>query len=89
MNKTVKAILYILNGIMLILAFRWYFKEKQDEPLIVIIGQVAALFTLLVEGKLTKVRATDITRSEVGIRASQGSDVGAKRIEDSELDIDA
>jgi hypothetical protein len=87
MNKILKIILICINIGMLIIAISWYFDNKEKEPLIVCGGQVAVLFGLLFEQRMSKIFTKDVYRSDVKIVRKPGDDVHTERIEDSKIDI--
>jgi len=68
MNTTLKTILIILNGIVLVLAGLWVINDLPViEPLIVIGGQLIALLVLLFEKKLPFLRVNKVSQSDVNV----------------------
>jgi hypothetical protein len=87
MNKIIKYIIIVLNVLVLIVAINWYFRDKEFEPLIAVIGQFIALLVLFFEDKLSKVINiknvnTDI---ETNILGKNNVDVLNKKNKDSNI----
>ena len=88
MNKTLKAILIILNVIMLGLAINWWYTNKEEtEPLITIIGEIMTLLVILFEKNISRIKTKKVRKSKIGIDTVPGSNISTSDIQDSEIDI--
>ena len=87
MNKKVKYLIGVLNIIVLIIAFDWYLKNKDSEPLIVVITQIIALLVLIFEEKLSKVTniKNDNTDIDTDISGNNNVEVLNKKNKDSKI----
>jgi hypothetical protein len=73
-NKILKWVLIALNGIMFLLAIKWYIKNYEDEPLICIIGQSIILLSIFMENKFPNVRNIKNEDSEIETDISSDAD---------------
>lgn len=88
MNKTIKFILIIINGIMLIIAILWYLEKKEKEPLIVILGQLVTLILLFFEQKASKIKTKRIkNKSDLNINVASGDSIHTSDIDNSKVQI--
>lgn len=87
MNKTLKFIIVLINLVMLYIAYDWYCKTKENEPIIVILGQILAILGLLFEQKATKIFTKDIDNSDVKIKRKSTDQVHTENVKDSTIDI--
>lgn len=87
MNKVLKFIIVLINLGMLYLAYEWYLKTNENEPKIVILGQILAILGLLFEQKVTKVFTKDIYNSEVKIERKSTDSIHTENVKDSTIDI--
>ncbi|WP_281225165.1 hypothetical protein [Flavobacterium aquiphilum] len=54
MNKKLKTIIIIINVIMLFVAGYWLYRDKELEPLTVVLSQGATILILFFENSITK-----------------------------------
>lgn len=88
MSKTIKYFLILITSIMLILSFKWYYKNNEEEPLISILGQLLSLLVLLFENKInSSVIALKNKRSNINVDTSKESIVKVSKNEDSDIKI--
>lgn len=88
MSKTIKSLLIFITAVMLIISFKWYYKNNEEEPLISILGQFLSLLVLLFENKINaSVIAFKNKRSTINVDASKESIVKVSRNEDSDIKI--
>ncbi|BCY29356.1 hypothetical protein [Flavobacterium okayamense] len=88
MSKSVKALLFIINIVMILLSIKWYLKNNEEEPLISILGQLSALIVLLLEGKInTVINANKNVRSKLDLDVSKGDLINANKNENSDIKI--
>lgn len=88
MKKNHKIILICINLLMLGFAFLWFNKEKSYEPIIVMLGQVAALFTIFWDDKNSKIITKRVTQnSQVDIDVNKGDNINTSDVSDSNVKI--
>lgn len=87
MNKVLKFIILLINLGMLYLAYEWYLKTNENEPKIVILGQILAVLGLLFEQKVAKVFTKNIDNSEVKIERKSTDSIHTENVKDSTIDI--
>ena len=87
MNKPLKFFIVLINVIMLYLAYEWYLKTNDNEPKIVVWGQILAILGLLFEQKVTKVFTKDIDNSDVKIKRKSTDEIHTENVKDSTIDI--
>jgi len=87
MNKVLKFIIVLINLGMLYLAYEWYLKTNENEPKIVILGQILAVLGLLFEQKVAKVFTKNIDNSEVKIERKSTDSIHTENVKDSTIDI--
>ena len=87
MNKIVKCIIVFLNGIVLIIASKWYLENKESEPLIAVITQIISLLVLFFEEKLSKVVniKNDNTDIDTDISGDNNIEILNKKNKDSNI----
>jgi hypothetical protein len=71
---------------MLLAAIYWYADKKETEPLIVILGQIAAFITLASGEISTKVSNKDVQNTKMFLKG-QGS-IKNDNVSDSYIDVD-
>lgn len=82
--KTAKTILIVINLLMLAFGCIWYYKEKNYEPLIVILGQIASLITLFFSDKKSDIKTKRIEpNADIEVDVLTGDDVHTSDIGDS------
>ena len=77
----------LINVAMLIFATFWYKKDKEYEPVIVILGQVLGLLGLFFEDTVSKIFTKDIYNSELNIKKQLGDSIHTENVQDSKIDI--
>lgn len=87
MNKTLKFFIVLINVVMLYLAYEWFLITKDNEPKIVIGGQILAILGLLFEQKITKIFTKDIDNSNIKIKRKSTDEIHTENVKDSTIDI--
>lgn len=87
MNKTLKLIIGILNGLMLAIAVKWYIENYEPEPLIAILSQIGSIIILTFERSLSKIVTKRVEKSQVSVDVHEGTKVKTSDIKDSKIDI--
>lgn len=90
MKIVYKTILIIINLIILGFAIKWYTQSsstENNEPIIIILGQLLSLLTLIVEGiSSSSVKIQNVkNKSKVTLDTKAGSKHVIKDIDDSEV----
>ncbi|WP_237275813.1 hypothetical protein [Tenacibaculum ovolyticum] len=87
MNKNLKFALIFLNVIMILIAGYWLNKNREPEPLFVLVGQVGVVISLLFEKKVSKIFTKSVDNSKIKIIRKQTDEVHTEDIKDSTIDI--
>lgn len=88
MNKILKFLIIAINGYMLFLAYDWYTKTpEENEPKIVILGQIIAISALLFEQKISEVFTKNIMNSTIKIKRKATDKIHTENVKDSNIDI--
>ncbi|WP_294273555.1 hypothetical protein [uncultured Chryseobacterium sp.] len=90
MKTIYKTILVIINLIILVFAIRWYIQSsstENNEPIIVILGQLLSIITLIVESiSSSGVNIKNVkNKSKVQAHAKSGENIKVSGVDDSEV----
>ncbi len=87
MNKTLKAILIIINAIALLVSIYWFYNDQEPHPLTVLLDESVTLLALIFEKQVSNILTKRVHKSEVDVDVISGDKVTTTDVTESNIRI--